>query len=293
MFFRNNEILTFQGENVYGDYARYNQLAGAMVASKVGEISVENFFRRQDTLRFGSPRNIELSLWRVNDRNVNAWERGLDNSKFVITKSNGERVSYVLVPRMNTDEKDPYPCEYTEAKDRTFEDINDPRVIVIARSYKGAVAEIAKDLVIKNEEPLRAGYKFLADESSETFCDFSNPHFLRAVTEQAVQMFEPNVYQSFQENAIRQMDQTSYYAYVDPIFQLLEQNDPNPNLEDAYQNGEGTSYARMEEINEIIERDSSQQKDFLGDNSNIQDTFKITRDTTPSPQQITNEDLVQ
>ena len=232
MFFRGGERLIIQGANLHKDYQRYNDIARGLYTSKVGEIAVENFFREGET-RFTAPsKSIELSLWRVIDRNVNAIERGIDRSQFVIEKPNRERVSYVVVPRMNTDIHDTRPFEYTDEKDETFEDINDPRVIVIARSYKGVVAELAKDFIEKNEEGIRHGYKFLADDRTERYCYFSNPQFLRAVTEKAVQMFEPNVYQTYQDSQINRQDVNSgFYAFVDPISQILASQVENENTE--------------------------------------------------------------
>lgn len=221
MFFKEGEMLSFPGVNIHKDYARYNKISRGIRTSKLGELSVEGFYRTGEQSVSAKSKTLELSLWRVTDNNTGMWERGVDNSKFVITKPNGERVSYVIVPRMNTDTRDKRPCEYTSAKDETFEDINDPRVIVIARSYKGVVAEIAKDLVLKNERDIRENYRYLADEKRQKYCSFSNPQLLTAITEQALQLFEPNAYQTFTERAQGRSSQ-SYYAYSDPVMQLMQ-----------------------------------------------------------------------
>ena len=222
MFFRGGERLIFQGDDIHNDYKKYNNITRGIYVSKIGEIAVENAFRLQETMSTARPKNVELSLWRVTDRNVSIWERGVDRSNFVIEKPNGERISYVLVPRMNTDENDPYPYEYTLGKDATFEDINDPRVIVIARSYKGVTGEIAKDLVLKNEEGLRTNYKFLTNEITGQYSEFSNPQFLKALTAQAVKMFEPNVYATFYNEEQQGLAEGSY-SYIDTISQLINQ----------------------------------------------------------------------
>lgn len=225
MFFREGEMLTFPGTKLHRDYARYNQIAKNMYASKLGELAVDGFYRMGERSATSSSRSIELSLWRVTDKNVRAPERGVDSSKYILTKPNRERVSYIVVPRMNTDGRDAHPCEYTTKKDRTFEDINDPRVIVIARGYKGMVSEIAKDLVLKNEKEIREGYRYLADEENEKYCPFSNTQLLTAITGQALQMFDQNAYQTCLE-ASSQQPSSPFYAFVDPVMQLV--NDDNP-----------------------------------------------------------------
>lgn len=222
MFFRNGERLIIQGQNLHKDYQRYNEITRNIYTSKVGEFAIENVFRKSEGLSTAYPKNIELSLWRVTDRNVSAWERGIDRSEFVLEKPDRERVSYVIVPRMNTDATDLYPCEYTEQKDSTFEDINDPRVIVIARSYKGIIGELAKDFTLKNEEAIRSGYKFLTDDRSELYSEFSSPAFLKAVTSQAVRMFEPNVYATFHPE--QQSFTGGTLSYEDPLAQIVQQD---------------------------------------------------------------------
>lgn len=222
MFFRGGERLIIPGKNLHRDYQRYNEISRGIYTSKVGEVSVKNVYKKSESKLSGSPKSIELSLWRVTDKNVTAWERGIDKSEFVIKKPNGERVSYVVVPRMNTQSSDPNPYEYTEEKDATFEDIDDPRVIVIARSYKGVVAELAKDFILRNEEGIRQNYKFLTDDKTERYCEFSNPQFLRVVTSQAVQMYEPNVYATF--HPVLQDSHNGTYSYEDTITQLIQQD---------------------------------------------------------------------
>lgn len=222
MFFRNGERLIIQGQNLHKDYQRYNEITRNIYTSKVGEFAIENVFRKSEGITTSYPKNIELSLWRVTDRNVSAWERGIDRSEFVLEKPDKERISYVIVPRMNTDTTDLYPCEYTEQKDSTFEDINDPRVIVMARSYKGIIGELAKDFTLKNEEAIRSGYKFLTDDRSELYSEFSSPAFLKAVTSQAVRMFEPNVYATFHPE--EQSFAGSTFSYEDPIAQIVRQD---------------------------------------------------------------------
>ena len=196
MFLRNNEMLTFPGENLHPAYQRYNQLARGLSAYKLGKMTVDDFYRQSEFAALNDySRRIEFSVWRITDKNINAQERGIDNTPFTITKPDGERVSYVIVPRMNTDKSDPYPLEYTERKDPTFEDINDPRMILIARSYKGVIAEIAKDYVFKYESALRQDYKFLADPDKEIYCSSSNRGLIKAITKEGVKMFEPNFYE--------------------------------------------------------------------------------------------------
>ncbi len=223
MFFRGGERLIIQGQDIHRDYQRYNEIARGIYTSKVGEIAVENVYRKAERVTTAQPKNIELSLWRVTDKNVSAWERGVDRSEYVIEAPNGERISYVIVPRMNTDPRDPRPAEYTRAKDKTFEDINDPRVVVIARSYKGIVGELAKGFILKNEEVIRNNYKILTDDTQESYSEFSNPLFLKAVTTQAVHMFEPNVYATFHPEDSESL-QSSTYAYDDQISELIMQD---------------------------------------------------------------------
>lgn len=249
MFFKNGERLIFRGEDIHKDYKRYNQIAREIYTSKIGEFSVNDVYKKSESQSNAHPKKLELSLWRVTDKNANAKERGIDTSEFVIEKPGGEIVSYVVVPRMNTDTKDKRPCEYTEEKADTFEDINDPRVSVIARSYKGVVAEIAKDLVLENEKEVRENYKILADQKKDVYIDFSNKMLIDALIKQAVRTYEPNVYASFIEN--KQQIKSNYSKNpryeTDMLFNSLQNFAMQENYEDNFGYSESLFKSEQEE----------------------------------------------
>ena len=190
MFFREDEMLTFPTAKTHLDYVRYNELAKKIFANRLGKLSINGYHSKGEHTAFPVDTKMEFSFWRTRDKNIHAAERGVDPDRFTRTKVNGERVAYLIVPRMNTDSFDPHPYEYTAKKDSTFEDVMDPRTVVIARSYRGMVAEIAKDLVLDALRPFQIRYHYWNDPN---YIDFANPGLMKMITECAIEMFAPNV----------------------------------------------------------------------------------------------------
>ena len=188
MFFINGERLIIKGDNLYPDYLRYNEISRGITTSKVGKVLFGDFYRKSEHPIYAHEVDIEFSLWRLVDKNANAAERGVDPfNNFTSTMPNGYRISYALVPRMNTDIFDIHPCEYTKEKSATFEDVNDPRVVLIARSYKGIVAEIAKDFIIKLEDSFSNQYRYTRDRGP-----FAPLNFRNSLTEESLRTLDPN-----------------------------------------------------------------------------------------------------
>lgn len=115
MFFRDGERIIIKAAHPV--YERYNQLSRGICANKVGEVQANNFYRKEDTRFCKGNIAVSFSLWRLVDKNTNAAERGVDTyNHFTVVMPDRRRIAYAVVPQMNTDCSDKYPCEWTEEK---------------------------------------------------------------------------------------------------------------------------------------------------------------------------------
>ena len=186
MFFVNGNRLIIANAAEHPLYERYNQLSKGITASKVGQVISSSFYRKYETGIFPDDVKLTFSLWRLVDENIGADERGVDvYNNFTVTLPYGKRISYAVVPRMSTDRSDKYPCEWTSEKEELFEDMNDPRVVLIARAYRGIIAEIAKDFVLKYEAPFQ-------NEYTSQCWSFSSIESRNKFTEEALKLLKPN-----------------------------------------------------------------------------------------------------
>jgi len=201
---KNNRVFFNEGDHwefhsKEADRQRFNEIIRNIDATCITKFTSNNCFRISqgvsDIGRHGVPQNgynLEWSLYEVVDKNGQARERGVDNTICTTTLSNGIRHSYVVVPRMNSDPTDPRPCEWTIDKSRSFKDINDPRVIVMARGYCGAVSVLSKCLTNSFEKTIRDGYKITTDNPSTPFARVCSTGHIENLLSLAIQEFVPN-----------------------------------------------------------------------------------------------------